>query len=197
MRIRQSYLSGVVAISFILSGCQSPPARPRIETGGTQAIRNNCYSLLHQLLQEEKDINKLHFIKRENTDLKNLLKRISTAASAGTKQLEAFARQDSSLVLDDYQLPPGEQQTRADISSQQEKELLHESGEKLEFTLLLTQIEALNYAAHLAQIAGHNDFRAERTDYLVGLSGQMKTLHDEVAARLALRKASPPQGGAK
>jgi hypothetical protein len=183
---------GVLAFScFLLLGCQSPPERPRAETIGTEATRNNCYSLLHQLLNEEKDISKLHFIKRENPDLKNLLKKIASAAHAGAKQLEAFARQDPSLILDDYRLPPGEEQTRADIGSQKKKELLHESGDKLEFTLLLTQIEALNYASHLAHIAGQNDFRTERTQFLAALSQEMAGLHDEVAARLALRDTSP------
>lgn len=165
--------------------------RPNAETIGTNAIRNNCYSLLYQLLNEEKDLSKLRFIKRENADLKNLLKRIAVTANDGVKQLQAFARQDSSLTLDDYRLPSGEEQTRADISSQKEKELLHQSGDKLEFTLLLTQIEALNYASHLAHIAAQNDFRPERMQFLAELSNKMAILYGEVAARLTLKNEPP------
>jgi hypothetical protein len=169
-------------------GCQSPPPAPRVQNGGTLAVRNNCYSLLHQLLDEEKDLNKLHFIKRENAGLKNLLKNIAIAAKAGAMQLENFAKLDSSLILDDYRLPSGEQQTRDDISAQKTRELLHESGANLEFTLLLTQIEALNYGAHLAQIAAQNDFRPERKQYLAALGREMGMLRDQVADRLALKQ---------
>jgi hypothetical protein len=192
VRIRKElYLGGVLAFSCFLLGCQSPPRRPRTQTIGTEATRNNCYSLLHQLLSEEKDISKLRFIKRENIDLKDLLKRIAGSANAGATQLETFARQDPSLVLDDYRLPPGEEKTRADIGSQKEKELLHSSGDKLEFTLLLTQNEALNYASHLAHIAAQNDFRPERSQFLEGLSREMATLYDEVTARLTFKKGPP------
>ena len=149
-------------------------------------VRNNSYSLLHQLLDEEKDISILRFIKRENTDLKNLLKRVSAAAKAGAKQLELYAKQDPSIRLDDYRLPPGEVKTRDDISAEKQKELLHQSGNRLEFTLLLTQIEALSYASHLAKIAGENDFDPERARYLATLSAEMAGLREEVIARVVL-----------
>ena len=185
MKSVRPYLAVLAGIG-LFSGCQSPPARLRAQTTDSQITRNNCYSLLHQLLDEEKDVSILRFIKRENSDLKNLIKSVSAAAKAGAEQLETFAKQDPTLLLDDYRLPPGEQKTRDAIGATKEKELLHQSGNQFEMTLLLTQIEALNYASHLAKVAGANDAQPDRARYLAGLSEQMRKLEEQVIARLAL-----------
>ena len=177
----------LVVLSALLAGCQSPPARPRAETTVSETTRNNCYSLLYQLLGDEKNVSKLRFIKREDSDVKQLLIKISDAARKAHTELEAFSKLDPSLQLNAVNLPPGEDKTRQDISAVTEKQLLHESGEKLELDLLLTQIDALRYAAHLAKVAGQNDFNSERAQYLARLSQQMQSLHDEAVAFLTLR----------
>ena len=182
------WLACLWLVGCLLAGCQSPPPAHALNPIVLPDVRNNCYSLLHQLLDEEKDLNKLHFIKQENSGLKDFLKRISVAAAAGEKQLDLFAKADASLVLTNYYLPRGEQKTRDDISAAQEKELLHESGSKLEMTLLLSQVEALNYASHLAKVAGENDFQPERARFLADLSSQMLVFHDDAVSRLDLRK---------
>ena len=180
--------NAVLIFIFLFSGCKSAPVRPQVETSQSEAIRNNCYSLLHQLLDQEKDVSILRFIKHENTDLKQLIKKVAAAAGRGAVQLEKYAKKDSSLRLDEYSLPPGENKTRDSISAMEQDTLLHNSGDKFEITLVLTQIQALNYAAHLAKVAGQNDFQPERARYLAGLSLEMENLHDEVVARLSLRE---------
>jgi hypothetical protein len=175
----------------LLTGCQSPPVAPRTETTASQSTRNNAYSLLHQLLDEEKDISKLRFIKREDSDLKTLLKNVAATAQTGEEKLDAFAKLDPSLLLNDYRLPPGEEKTRADIGAQKEHDLLHSSGNNLEVTLLLTQVEALNYGAHLAKIAGENDFQKDRALYAASLGRQLADLRDQVTSRLYLAPSAP------
>ena len=71
-------------------------------------MRNNCYSLLHQLLDEQKDVSLLRFIKPEHTDVKQLVKRIATASRTGAKLMEKFAKDDPSIRLNDIRLPPGD-----------------------------------------------------------------------------------------
>ncbi|HWD90912.1 MAG TPA: hypothetical protein VG938_01055 [Verrucomicrobiae bacterium] len=183
----------ILAIAAIFSSCQSPPPKPRTETTTTESTRNNSYSLLHDLLGDEKDVSKLRFIKREDSDVKKLLNKIAAAARKGYLELEAFAKVDPSLRLNDLDLPPGETKTRKDISATTEHQLLHESGERLELDLLLNQVEALRYASHLAKIAAENDFNTDRSQYLLQLGRQMQSLHDETVAQLSLR--NPP--GAK
>ena len=89
-----------------------------------QSTRNNCYSLLHQLLDDQKDVSLLRFIKREHSDVKILVKKIAASSGAGSKLLEEFARHDPSINLEDIRLPPGEAATRKAIASAKRKELL-------------------------------------------------------------------------
>ena len=182
-KIIRPALGALLAAACVLTGCQSPKAGPR-RGDRTLATRNNCYSLLHQLLDEQKDISVLRFIKPERADLKNLVKRIAADSAAGAKLLEDFARGDPSINLEDFRLPPGEQATRDAIASTKENQLLGKTGEEFELTLLLTQTEALSYAWHLAKVASENERDPARARALAGLSEEMQNLYGEVFALL-------------
>jgi hypothetical protein len=176
----------------MLTGCQSPKGGSPAGSGAAPSTRNNCYSLLHQLLDEQKDVSILRFIKREHSDVKNLVKKIAAASGAGSKLLEEFARHDPSIDLDDIRLPPGEAATREAIASTEKKELLGQTGDEFELSLLLTQTEALSYAWHLAKVAGENESQPDRARALAGVSEDMKNLYQEVFA-LLLSKTKTPQ----
>jgi hypothetical protein len=98
--------------------------------------------------------------------------------------LEDFAKHDPSIHLDDIRLPPGETATRAAIASTKKKELLGQSGDEFEMTLLLTQAEALSYAWHLAIVAGENEPQPDRALALAGVGKDMENLYHEVFAML-------------
>src|SRR5881394_1715868 len=89
--------------ALILVGCQttsdSHPAnsssqRPSTEATSTQAksvnrkVRNNCASLLYDLLNDEKNLGKILIIKRDSNELHQLVKNISTIATQGVKKLD-------------------------------------------------------------------------------------------------------------
>ena len=164
----------------LLTGCQSPKARPPVESGAPQSTRNNCYSLLHDLLNDEKDVSILRFIKREQNDVKNLVKKIAVNSATGAKLLEEFAKDDPSINLDDIRLPPGEVATREAIASTKKNELLGQHGDEFELSLLLTQLQALSYASHLAKVAGENETQPDRARALAGVSEDMENLYHEV-----------------
>ena len=132
----------------------------------------------------------LRFIKREHSDVKNLVKKIAANSAAGAKLLEEFAKDDPSITLDDIRLPPGELATRDAIASTKEKELLSQTGDEFELTLLLTQTEALSYAWHLAQVAGENEPQPERARALAGVSEDMQNLYQEVFGLLLSKTKS-------
>jgi hypothetical protein len=182
-----SLLASVLSV-ILLTGC--PPSKNESASASFAgpSTRNNCYSLLHQLLEEQKDVSMLRFIKREHADLKSLIKKIADDSGTGSKLLEQFAKEDPSIHLDEFGLPPGEMATRAAIASTKKKELLGQSGDKFELTLLLTQTEALSYAWHLATVAGKNEPQPERARALEVLSENMKNLYQEVFALLRLRE---------
>ena len=192
MKIILPLLTVMLLAACVLMGCQSP--KPYYPAGSSAAptTRNNCYSLLHQLLDEQKDVSMLRFIKPQHTDVKNLVKRIATTSGTGAKLLEEFAKDDPSISLDDIRLPPGELATRDAIASTKQKELLGQTGDTFELTLLLTQTEALSYAWHLAKVAGENEPQPDRARALAGVSKDMENFYHEVFALLLSQTKSSP-----
>jgi hypothetical protein len=182
-------LTSVSIAAIILTGCQSPHQQPPTESNPSLSTRNNCYSLLHQLLEQEKDDSFLRFFKSEETDVKNLVNKIAKTSGTGSKLLEKFAKEDPSIRLDDLRLPPGEVATRDAIAATEKKELLGKSGEPFELALLLTQTEALNYAWHLAKVASENEPQPDHARALAGISQDMENLyHEEFALLLSKAK---------
>ena len=188
MKIIPPFLAVMLSAACVLTGCQSPKVRTPGESSAAPTTRNNCYSLLHQLLNDQKNVSLLRFIKREQDDVKKLVKKIAANSATGAKLLEEFARHDPSINLDEIRLPPGEAATREAIASTRKKELLGQTGDEFELSLLLTQAEALSYASHLARVAGENESQPDRARALAGLSEDMENLYHEVFV-LLLSKA--------
>jgi len=189
-KVNLPLLTAMLLAACVLTGCQPSKAAPPSGSSDAQSTRNNGYSLLHQLLDEQKDVSMLRFIKREHTDVKNLTKKIATASGAGSKLLEDFAKHEPSINLDDTQLPPGETATRAAITAAKKKELLGYTGDAFELALLLSQAEALSYAWHLAKVTGENEPQPDRARALAGVSEDMKNLYQEVFALLLSKTKS-------
>ena len=188
MKIILPLFVALLSVACVLTGCLSPKATPPSPSSAAQATRNNSYSLLHQLLDEQKDVSILRFIKWEHSDVKNLVKRIATTSGTGAKLLEEFAKDDPSINLDDIRLPPAELATRDAIASTKEKELLSQTGDEFELTLLLTQTEALSYAWHLAKVTGENEPQPDRARALAGVSKDMENLCHEVFVMLLTKR---------
>ena len=75
--------------------------------------------------------------------------------------------------------------TRKAIASTKTKELLESSGDAFERALLPTQIQALNYAAHLASVAASNDPDPTRSAWSKALSREMKGLYSQCVELLS------------
>ena len=168
----------------LLTGCPSSKTEATSANRAAPSTRNNCYSLLHQLLADEKDVSLLRFIKREHADVSKLIKKIASTSGTDCTLLEKLAHDDPSIDLKDIGLPPGEVATRDSIAFTKKKELLGQKGDELELTLLLTQTEALSYAWHLAEVASENESQPDRVRELAGVSEEMKNLYQEVFAML-------------
>jgi hypothetical protein len=188
MKIIFPSLVAALLAAGILTGCQSPKAMSPRQSAAMQSTRNNGYSLLHQLLAEQKDVSLLRFIKNEPPDVSTLVKKIATTSGTGAALLEKFAKDDPTISLDDLRLPPGEVATRDAIAATKETELLGQTGGPFELTLLLTQTEALSYGWHLAEVTAENEPQPERARALTGIGEDMKNLYHEVF-ELMLSKA--------
>ena len=180
----QTRFAAALLAACVITGCQSPKVRPSPVGYASQSTRNNSYSLLHQLLKDQSDVSLLRFIKSENPDVKKLVKRIATTSATGATLLEQFAKDNPAIRLDDFSLPPGEEATRDAIAATKEKELLSQTGDTFELTLLLTQTEALSYGWHLAVVASLYEPSPDRAHALVGIGVDMDNLYHEVFALL-------------
>jgi len=160
----------------LLAGCKSPAPQSLANSPDAPTIRNNGYSLMYDLFNDEKDVSVLRFIRPEQTDIKDLTKTISSASKTAAQELEGFARRDPSIHLHDLWLPPGEVATRDAISKTKEKALLTKKGREFELNLLLTQTEALNYAWHIAAVTARYEPDPERARALNDLAHEMEDL---------------------
>lgn len=180
-------LLALAAIMAELSGCASAPsARPGHQPA--ERDRNAGYGLLYQLLSDQANVDKILIIKREQAELRALVKDIAAQSSLAKKQLEALAQSDPGLNLKTKSLPLAEQKTRDQISSARAKELVFgSSGREFEFKLLLTQVEALSYGGHLAKALSELDPEPKRKGYLIEVSRTFGQLYNRTVDFLLRR----------
>ena len=175
-------LAAVIASGF------KPSLQPPSDAAKKLTLRNNAASLLDQLLDDEKSVNLVLLIKGHREELQQLIKKITTTADAGSKELAAIAKSDPVLNLHALDLPAGEKAARAAIETTKEHELLFTSGADFEFTLLLTQADALSYGWHLAQIAADNSSDPAEAKAFTMLSASLQDLYRQTVALMR----SPP-----
>jgi hypothetical protein len=189
MRRPQMFLA--LSVAFMAGGgCQLPQTPLAAAAPKREQVRVNCYSLLHDLLDKQKNVDKLLLVKLESAELHHLIKTIASASDMGAKRLKEFATRDASINLDQLSLPPGEVATRDAIASTKTKELLTPFNANFESYLLLTQAEALSYAWHLSKVAAANESQPERAHYLTRLSEEMKDLHHRATSLMRARLAT-------
>lgn len=186
----------IVLTFLLLAGCAStatkPPAPAEVPAEDQKfAIRNQGYSLLYDLLSDEKDVSKLLLIKKEAPDLGALLKDIAHVSGDAAKELEAFEKKDSHLHLKMTGLPVAEQQARDLIAKTKAKELISKTGDKFEVRILLAQAEALSYGSHLAAVISPNETDPERKKFLAATSEVYQQLHQRLIDLVHSRWHSP------
>ncbi len=188
MKILATLFAGLLPLTWVVTGCQTSHVMHPVAVGDRAATRDNCYTLLHQLLSDQKNVGLLRFIKREENDVKELIKRIAANSAAGAKLLEELAEHNPAIRMDNPGLPQGETATREAIAATKQKELLAQTGEVFELSLLLTQAEALSYGWHLAYVASANEIQPDRARALAGIGDDMKKLYSEVFTKLRSRR---------
>jgi hypothetical protein len=170
--------------SNLYSAEQTSPLLKKTNHPVDAAVRDNALNLLCDLLSDEKNLSKLLIIKHASPELKLLVKSISNSAANSLKELETTLGIDPAKRATNLDLPAGETATRQAISKTKEHELLHSSGSELEFELLLTQVEALNYGAHLARVISENESDPGRARLVASVSDQLQQLLAQVTSRL-------------
>ncbi len=172
--------AGLAVVAMLFVNCASFNPKVREQSKISVSEKSEGYAILYDLVSDEKHISKLSIIKRERPEFKSLIKRIAVAAKETATGFEAFAKKDPQLNLKVTHLPMAEQKARDSISSQMGKQILTSSGDPFESKLLMTQVEGLNYAAHLAQVLAEMETDLTRKQFLEKAAQKFTGLHDEV-----------------
>jgi hypothetical protein len=154
----------------------------------------NSVALLDELVNEEKNLSKILFIKSVSPELKQLVEDISQTTGDGATLLKSLKDADPGLQFPGDGLPPGEKAARAGMAKIKAHDLLHTKGAEFELQLLLTQADALDYGTQLALDAGLNDSDPARARQFATLSDQLNQLHERVIAMLRTRQPSTSVG---
>jgi hypothetical protein len=174
----------LLACCLAATGCAAT-APPPPGSGGAFRERNEGYSLLYKLMKDESDVGQLFILKSASPPVTDLVKEVGNACQGFKKQLDNFAAADREIRFDMTDLPRAEQESRDRIAGGQTRALLFSSGREFEVTLLVTQIQAMDYAASLSKaIEGHED-NADRKKFLTDLSARCATYHDQLVKMLA------------
>lgn len=168
----------LIACMLLLSGCYTAP--PRAATPPTEPAyiqRNYGYALLYATIRSETQVADVLKIKSARDEVATLLKDIAAFAKDALNQLDNLAAADPSLGFDIDALPEMESRTRQAIENTTTAQVLMHSGRRFEFTILLTQHEALNYISHLAGVLRRHDSAKPRMDILEQIQRDAQRLH--------------------
>lgn len=183
----------VVAI-LALTGClSSSDAAPTSVTDPMTLHRDHGYALLFSTLSDDADVDKVLIIKRPAQPVADLIKSIGEFCRNARDNIKNLAKEDPAISLENQGLPQPEVDTRAAISSETSKKILFAGGKSLEFRLLLTQHEALNYISHTADAIAESDPRENRKRFLAQLSKDAGALHDRVIELLETPYTGTPK----
>jgi len=148
------------------------------------AVVEHGYALLFKLMGDEKDVSKLLIIKKETSELHQVIKAIAERAKVAHEDLEALGKRDARLNLKNEGLPAAEEATRESISKTKARELLAAKGAELELLLLLTQNEALSYGSNLAGVLAASESDGTRKAMLEQLARDLGELRGRVLKML-------------
>ncbi|MGA2603296.1 MAG: hypothetical protein ABSG14_03625 [Verrucomicrobiia bacterium] len=184
MKRRACACGTLVVCTLAVTGCSTIQKILPTTAWHQARVRNEGYSLLYQLLSQESDAAKILIIKHADSPIADMVKEIASTCDQAKKKLDLFHKEDRHLNLEMTHLPEIEQKSRVAIQSTVTKQLLFSSGKTFEVRFLFTQAEAMNYAAHLAQVLHDQEDNPVRKEFLATISERCTTLHDRVMALL-------------
>lgn len=171
--------------SLPLRACQTAPPYAAAPPEHEEGIElNHGYALLYSTIVSETDLAQVLMIKNPRTEVAALLKDITEFAKDARDSLAAAAADDPALGFATHGLPHAEARTRDLITQTTSRRVMMTGGRQFEYTILLTQHEALTYIIHLAEALREMDENEDRRAYLAELRTDAMILHQRVDALL-------------
>ena len=184
---RKLFASALVTASLACGSMGAPSCPPQ-----APAASGHGYALLYAILAQEKQVSQLLIIKHDREALGTVIDAIAQTCGTAYERLGELGGQSPRLDLADTGLPADELRTRQLIAATRRDLLLASSGIELELQLLLTQNEALTYAAHLADTLSRSERDPERLAFDRALWKDLTGLLHDVQA--LLRRPLRPAG---
>jgi hypothetical protein len=151
-----------------------------------QKDRNGGYYLLHNLLHDEADVDKIMLIKNASPEIGRFTKEVSALANDSLATLDSLQDKDPAIHFGDNPLPPIEQAVRDSIKGDKQHQLLFGTkGAAFVRALLVSQIEASMYAKHLATVLADREKNDHARHALEKMSGQWSRMADHAYTLLA------------
>jgi hypothetical protein len=150
------------------------------ETSATQEKLNGGYYLLHQLCDDEAQLPLLLDVKHAPDAIKDFAIRVSETAKESNHLLDQMQDSDPLLNFDQNPLPSIERDVRASIQDEKQHQLLFgTSDDAFVRALLVSQIEASNYAHNLAKVLAEQENDPKRIKCLEKISSKWIAIHTE------------------
>ncbi len=159
------------------------------EAEGRQEKLNGGYYLLYHLCGDEAQLPLLIDMKHTSAEIESFADRISKTAKESNAVLEQMQDGDPALKLNRNPLPPIERDVRASIEDEKQHQLLFgTSAAEFERALLVSQIEASNYASNIAKVLAEQETDSKRIKSLEKISSRWLAIHQESFRLLAAIK---------
>ena len=166
-----------ISLGLALVSESSLFAEPNVST---QRDLQVGFFLLHDVCHEESPLHFITLVKTTPKTVADFVGRVSREAGASVQKIEAMEASDRSLVLEKNPLPDLEVSVRSSIQADKQHQLLFgTSGTAFARALIVSQIEAANYIAHLSQVLAEEDPSPGRSQSLRDLSVKWLSLRDE------------------
>jgi hypothetical protein len=141
---------------------------------------NGGYYLLHQLCDQESQLPMLALIKTTPQEIVGYVHRVARTANDSKTALDHMQDEDGAIRFDRNPLPPIERDVRKSISDAKQHQLLFgTSNGAFVRALLVSQIEASNYALSIAKVLAEQETDPTRVKALQALQGKWQTRLDE------------------
>lgn len=167
-----------------------PPVEPVPTT--QKKTRVNCYTPLYQLLDQQRNLDRVPSSESEGAEFRILINAIADASDVGAGYLEELARNDPSIRLERNSLAQGETGGRNSVAGSKTGDWPKPLDPGFELLLLLRQAEALACVWHLATAAAQIETNPERASHLAALGEQMKSLQHRA---VSMMRSGLPRSG--
>jgi hypothetical protein len=176
----------IMPLMVAVLGCEAQP-RPDVAADAAVVVDPSLsqgYSLLHHLMSQQANVDKILILKSASDPVKTLVRAIAAESAQARDRLAELMRGDGQLKLGDTGLPALEQAARDRIEGATARSLLTSGGAAFQTRLLMTQQSATEYAAALAHSLAAREQQPQRREQLQQMAARFDELHTQVVALL-------------